>query len=66
MANVAVLEELRTRLSEVQARHEADGRAAADAFWSSLASTPDAAGPAAAAESAAPEPAEVTPGRGRR
>ena len=35
MADVAVLDGLRARVSEVQARH-ADGRAAAEAFWSSL------------------------------
>ena len=36
MVDVAVLEGLRARVSEVQARHVADGRAAAEAFWSSL------------------------------
>ena len=48
MANVAVLEGLRARLSEVEARHEADGRAAAEAFWSTLGAGADDAGPSAA------------------
>ena len=47
MANVAVLEGLRARLCEVQARHEADGRAAAEAFWSTLGAGADDAGPGA-------------------
>ena len=51
---MAVLEELRARLCEVEARHEADGRAAAEAFWSALGNPPDTAGPAAAAEKPAP------------
>ena len=49
MANVAVLEGLRARLCEVEARHEADGRAAAEAFWSTLGAGADDAGPGAAA-----------------
>jgi hypothetical protein len=34
--NAAVLEELRARVSEVESRHEADARSAAEGFWSSL------------------------------
>ena len=47
MADVAVLDGLRARLTEVQARHEADGRAAAEAFWSSLSTGAETAGPGA-------------------
>ena len=61
MANLAVLEGLRTRLSEVEARHEVDGRAAAEAFWSTLGAGADKAGPSAteASRSRGPRVREV-------
>ncbi|MDC5699086.1 HNH endonuclease [Intrasporangium calvum] len=40
MADAEMINELRARLGEVHARHEADSRAAADAFWASLSQAP--------------------------
>ena len=56
MADVAVLERLRERLSELDARHAADGRAAAEAFWSSLRTGTDTGTSAAAALDLAASP----------
>ncbi len=42
--DTATLEQLRARLLEVESRHEADGRAAAEAFWSTLGAGADTAG----------------------
>lgn len=42
--DTATLERLRARLVEVESRHEAEPRAAAEAFWSSLGAGADTAG----------------------